>query len=348
MSRGERRNRRRGRTGTAALLLLTGLCATVRGEPAAGQAAADSVVAEAGDTAAAAAGDSLAEGVDYRIFDRRGNPISLAALVASAARDEVLLVGEEHDDMVAHRLQQMILDGVVEELRADVPARKVVLSLEMFERDVQYILDEYLAGLISEEHFLQSSRPWDHYEARYRPLVEAAKEGGIPVVAANAPRRYVNRVTSEGPGSLEDLSHEARRFLPPLPYPGPSDVYRAQWDSVMAAAMEEAGGEQGRKYSVNPNAIHSQALWDAAMAHSVTRALVRSLDGFVVHVSGSFHVAKGTGIPERIADYRPGTTITTLVLTKVDDVAAWSAEDHGPLADFVILTRRAEREASGH
>jgi len=61
-----------------------------------------------------------------------------------------------------------------------------------------------------------------------------------------------------------------------------------------------------------------------------------------MHVSGSFHVAEGTGIAERIAGYRPGTRVTSVVLTRTHDVDAWSASEHGALADFVVLTRRSE------
>lgn len=287
-------------------------------------------------------GRTIAEGVDYRIYDRWGNRTSLLAIVGSSVGDDVLLVGEEHDDMVGHALEVELLETVLEEIGApESSGRTVVLSLEMFERDVQYVLDEYLDDLISEQHFLASARPWDHYEARYRPLVELAKERGMPVVAANAPRRYVSRVTSEGPESLAELSEHALRYLPPIPYPGPSDVYRAQWDEVMEAAME-GQEDSGRSYATNPNVVYAQALWDAAMGHAITESLVRHLDGFVVHVAGSFHVAKGTGIPERISDYRPGTRVTTVVMTKAEDIDAWSAERHGPLADFVVLTRASK------
>lgn len=287
--------------------------------------------------------DSLVEGVDYRVYDRDGVPTSLESLAAAASSDEVLLVGEEHDDMVGHALEVEILERLAEEFSAGASPRTVVLSLEMFERDVQYILDEYLTDLIGEDHFLRSSRPWDDYEARYRPLIEAAKARGMPVVAANAPRRYVSRVTSFGPESLLSLPAEALRYLPPLPYPGPSPLYREQWDAVMEEAMADYdGGADGRAYTVNPNTIWSQALWDASMGHAVSQALVRHVGGFVVHFAGSFHVEKGTGILERILDYRPGSRVSTVVMTKVDDVEAWSDEDHGPLADFVILTRLPE------
>jgi hypothetical protein len=123
-------------------------------------------------------------------------------------------------------------------------------------------------------------------------------------------------------------------------------------ESMMAAAAEAdegnsdsegpEAGEEERGYTINPNAIYSQALWDASMGHAVSEALIRHLGGFVVHFAGSFHVEKGTGILERIEDYRPGTRVTTVVMRKVDDIDAWSAEDHADLADFVVLTKKPE------
>jgi len=251
----------------------------------------------------------------------------------------------------------------------------------MFERDVQYVVDEYLRDEITEDHFLRSARPWEDYEARYRPLVEAAKASGDPIVAANAPRRYVNRVTREGPGSLETLSDLARSYLPPLPYPGPSDAYRAEWDALMAEAMAEMSDAEsddepeadeptdepaanapaepgegepptetvdasGPDHELASNAIYSQALWDASMGHAITTALVEHLGALVIHYVGSFHVANGTGIPERIQDYRPGTRVRSVVMTKVEDIDAFSPEEHAGLGDFVVLTRKpAESEA---
>ena len=52
---------------------------------------------------------------------------------------------------------------------------KLVLSLEMFEADNQFVLNEYLAGRITEEEFLAKSRPWPRYKTDYRQLVEFAK-----------------------------------------------------------------------------------------------------------------------------------------------------------------------------
>ena len=109
---------------------------------------------------------------------------------------------------------------------------------------------------------------------------------------------------------------------------------------VIEPGRDSAETPAASGHGVPPNAIHAQALWDAAMGHAVATALVEHLGALVVHFAGSFHVERGTGIPERIDDYRPGTRVTTVVMTKTDDVAAWSPERHGQLADFVVLTRR--------
>jgi len=124
----------------------------------------------------------------------------------------------------------------------------------------------------------------------------------------------------------------------------------AEVDGEDAAAADttiadgDSAGTEHRPYAMSPNVIQAQALWDAAMGHAVVEALVRHVGALVLHIAGSFHVEKGTGIPERIADYRPGTRVVAVVMTDVDDIAAWSREEHGDLGDFVVLTRSPEDE----
>jgi uncharacterized iron-regulated protein len=304
------------------------------------------------------------EDEDFLVYQTDGRSSSFAAVLKALSDTDVVLVGEEHDDDVGHRFEAEFLGAAYRRLHAEGD-RKVILSLEMFERDVQYILAEYLDGTISEFHFLSSSRPWPDYEDRYRPLVEFSKTHGLAVVAANAPRRYVNRVSREGPESLLTLSAIAKSFLPPLPYPGPSTEYRVQWDALMAEVMggmeaqtdpssddaeEPDAGESPRHYVMSPNAIYSQALWDAAMGHAVMSALGASPGSLVIHIAGSFHVERGTGIPERLADYAPGTRVLSIVMVSADDITAWDEKEHEGLADFVVFTKRPEAatDASGN
>lgn len=106
------------------------------------------------------------------IFDRSGREVTMDALVTDIGASEAVFLGEQHDDAVGHAVQAEIFRRAVEKYKAD---RSLALSMEMFERDVQVVLDEYLAGLITESHFRSSSRPWPNYETDYRPLVETAK-----------------------------------------------------------------------------------------------------------------------------------------------------------------------------
>ena len=60
---------------------------------------------------------------------------------------------EEHDDRVAHDFQLQLLTRLQQRLLADeqtagggAKPRRLALGLEMFERDVQGVMDEYLAG----------------------------------------------------------------------------------------------------------------------------------------------------------------------------------------------------------
>ncbi|MEX2468019.1 MAG: ChaN family lipoprotein [Gemmatimonadota bacterium] len=310
------------------MILLVTLFFHVPGRVSA-QTAADTVSAE--------------EGTDFQVYRSDGSEALLSDVLASMDAVEVVLVGEEHGNLVGHRVEEMLLAGAIDRYRGT--PRWVTLSLEMFERDVQYVLDEYLSGQITELHFLESVRPWEDYGVRYRPLVELSRTEGLPVVAANAPRRYVNRVTREGPGSLDELGPLARYFLPPLPYPGPSNAYRAQWDEIMAAAMRAASEAHGdsaevRTYAGSENALQAQALWDASMGHAIADALSVAPERFVLHFAGSFHVERGTGIAERVEDYRPGTRVLAVVMARFEGEApAWDADAHQGLADFVILTR---------
>lgn len=236
-----------------------------------------------------------------------------------------MFLGETHDDPTAHTLELELLKS----LHAAGP---VVLSMEMFERDVQSVLDEYLSSTIIEEHLLASGRAWSNYKSDYRPLVEFAKEQKLPVVAANAPRRYVNRVTRLGRESLDSLSSHARATLPPLPYAEASERYGKKFHEVM---------EKVRRQSNRPvdpvKSLAAQSLWDAAMAFSIAEALMRHPNSRVVQVNGSFHSEDRLGIPEHLERYRPGTKSVVVTMVSHKNYPAWDAELAGK-GDFVIIT----------
>ena len=113
------------------------------------------------------------------------------------------------------------------------------MSMEMFERDVQPVLDDYLAGRIPESAMLAKSRPWGNYRVGYREIVEFAKAKGYPVIAANIPRRLASSLARKGKAALEELSDTERAYVAretsapeaatwPSP-PGASGCCRSSW-----------------------------------------------------------------------------------------------------------------------
>ncbi|MCU1290582.1 MAG: hypothetical protein JWN60_2811 [Acidobacteria bacterium] len=264
---------------------------------------------------------------NYRIFDAKGNAIDFDKMLDALSKADAVFLGEQHDDVIAHNLQLKIFTALSEK---NGSSRKTVLSLEMFERDVQTVLDEYLKNQITETHFLASSRPWGNYKTDYRPLLEYAKEKQIDVVAANAPRRYVNMVTRLGRDSLLQLSPEAKKWLAPLPFGEASDLYAKKFNSLM--------GAQTDSISRRSPMLNSQSLWDATMAFSVAETLKRNKNAFVVHLNGSFHTENRLGIVEHLFKYAPNAKSSVVTMRYETDFNNFDKTIHADLGDFVILT----------
>ena len=211
----------------------------------------------------------------YRIYDAKGNPATMAQILEAVGNNDVVFLGEMHDDSVGHSLQFEIFKASIDKYSAN---RKITLSLEMFERDVQMVVNEYLTGLITEKKFMDDSRPWGNYKTDYRPLVELAKEKKFEVIAANAPRRYVNMVSRGGREKLNTLSKEAKKLLPPLPYAQASEAYSKKFKALMGGSPEASVGID--------NILSSQSLWDAGMAYNISKAMVKN--GLIVHLTAHF------------------------------------------------------------
>ncbi len=317
-----------------------------------------------GQDPAAAAVDSAYVAGPYRVYRGSGEPAMIEEIVVEMGRHQVVFIGEAHDDPTGHMLEAELLERAY---AAHAPTegsgdarRPLALSLEFFQRDVQPVLDEYLAGLITESAFRADSRPWPRYETDYRPLIEFARAHGLPVIAANAPRRYASRVTMHGRESLNDLSPDALSSLAPLPYEQPSDAYRDQWIRAISEVMRQEGKkcglpipepEEGEEpvraaapvgsHDTMGNQLHSQALWDATMAYWISEHLAREPEALVLHMVGAFHVARGTGTPEHLEAYRPGTSRMIVVLRPVEDIDRFEPAPAGEWGDFVIQTEKS-------
>lgn len=239
---------------------------------------------------------------------------------------DVLFFGEDHGDSIGHVLELQMLEAC---FRAY--GKSLILSLEMFETDVQLVLEEYTGGIIREKNLMKDARPWKNYQD-YRPLVEFARENGIPVVAANTPSRYTNAVTANGLQILNKLDHRAKAFLPPLPIDTATGRYYEKFQDILGGH-----GAMG-----NMQLYQSQNLWDATMAWSVHKALRANRGSKILHINGRFHTDEKLGIPAQLIRYaaKDKKKIRILNISSFPDPsfrnAAW--DTHKALGDFIILT----------
>jgi uncharacterized iron-regulated protein len=267
----------------------------------------------------------LAE-ANFRVFDAQGKPASLEQVFEALQRSDAVFLGEQHDDPTAHALQFEIFRQAFERYGK---ARPIALSLEMFERDVQLIVDEYLQDLISETNFVTASRAWNNYKTDYRPLVEFAKQNKLPVVAANAPRRYVNLVSRKGREALNQLSSEAKNNLAPLPFASASKEYADKFSALMGT---------GGMTSHGATLLDAQSLWDATMADSVAKVLKSKKNALAIHLNGGFHTENRLGTVEHLLKYNPKARVLVVTIKSAQNFPSFDAAKDANAGDFVVLT----------
>ena len=250
----------------------------------------------------------------YVIYNSKGKKVSFKKMVKQAEKSNVVLFGELHNNAIAHWLQLEL----TQELGED---HQLVLGAEMFERDNQDELNDYLNGTIDAKAFDTLARLWINYATDYAPLVNYAKEHRLPFVATNIPRKYANMVYKSGVGSLDTLSNEELSWIAPLPFP---------YDSLLPTYQEilVMMGEHG-----TPSLVKAQAIKDATMGHSIAPYLSDST--IFIHYNGAFHSNYYEGILWYLNHYT--NNVSPLVISTITQSKIGKLEkEHVGKADFII------------
>ena len=273
----------------------------------------------------------------FRVHDSpRARDVTFEAMIADLARADVIFIGEQHDDPATHALELAILDAVSR--RRD----RVVLALEMFERDVQPLLADYLAGRVPEADFLARARPWARYATDYRPLVELALRKGWPVVAANVPRRIASLVARTGLSGLDTILTSDRAFLASELRCQTSGRYYDRFVQTMSGHGGPSDSTaDAAKRATTDRFYAAQCVKDETMAESIAAALSQGGAGtLVVHVNGSFHSDFGLGAAERVKRRLPAARIAVVTALPVPDPTAADPVPVRGQGDYLVFTRR--------
>lgn len=240
---------------------------------------------------------------EWRLLEgATGKQLRLGDLPGRLAAANAIFLGELHDDPETHRAESWIFEEVSRKV-----GERLTLAMEMFERDGQKSLDDYLAGKIDEAALGKQYRLWPNYATDYRAMVEYAKANRIPVLASNAPQRLVRQVGKEGLASLKNLPDADRPLIASYVNAPEGDAYADRFAKVMG----QGHGEEQMPPDRLRRIYEAQCLRDDTMAETVGRAI--DAGRTVVHVNGSFHSDAGLGTAARVLWRRPLGTRLAIV-----------------------------------
>ncbi|KLT67593.1 hypothetical protein AB669_00835 [Pedobacter sp. BMA] len=258
----------------------------------------------------------------FKVYDvKKHRVISLGEIISDMSKADVLFFGEEHNDSIGHFLELEIFRLLNEKYQ-----KQVALSMEMFHTDVQPVVDEYLADAISEKNFVKDSRAWSNYKD-YKPLIEYAKLGKLPVIAANAAARYSNAVTKGGLVILQSFPKSSLVFLPPIPIDTASGRYYEKFNNLL-------GGHSMGSMKV----YQTQNFWDATMAWSISRFMKNNKSFKIFQINGRFHSDEKLGTFAQLMRYAPKARILNISAFSDDSFENPDWNKFSDLADYVIIT----------
>lgn len=250
----------------------------------------------------------------YSLFNAAGKKLSHKQFLRTVADADVVLFGEEHNNPIAHWLQLVVA--------GDLASRgPLVMGAEMIEADDQAALDRYLRKEIDQEAFDTLARLWTNHHTDYAPLVDLARERGLPFIACNVPRRYARAVSRGGFDALDTVPDGERRWMPPLPI---------DFDPTLPGyvRMLDMLGDHG-----TPDVVKAQALKDATMAHFIAMHAGKGVR--FLHFNGSYHSDFHEGIGWYLQRARPELKVVTIATVTPGQLDRLDIEHRGQ-ADIIL------------
>ncbi|GAB3227971.1 ChaN family lipoprotein [Hymenobacter seoulensis] len=258
----------------------------------------------------------------YRLFTGAGKATGYDKMLKELAAADVVFFGEQHNDPLAHWLELQVTKDLVR-LRQG----QLVLGLEMFERDVQPLVDQYITGELDDKAFEEQSRPWPNYATDYKPLMLLARQQKFRVVGTNVPRRYASQVAKGSLTALNELPEAEKAWMAPLPI---AVDFELPGYKNMAKMF---GGDAAHAAGVQ-NIIQAQALKDATMAHFLNQA--RPEGHLLLHLNGAYHSDNHDGILAYLRQQNPKLKVLTITTVSQEQLSKLDKE-HAQKADFVLV-----------
>ena len=240
------------------------------------------------------------------------------------ATKRVVYVGEAHTAYQDHLVQLELL----RQLHSHNP--DVAIGVEWFQARFQEHLDDYIEKRISEKELLNKTEYYSRWRfdyRLYRPIMQFAREHGIPVIALNASTELIRAISS---GGIENLPEEMHTQLPSY-YDYTNAAYEKKLREVYEMHSERSG--EFRWFH------ESQLTWDETMADNVAKYLDENPVHRMIVFAGRGHISHRHGIPSRV-QRRIEVKDATVLTHKVGEI------DPG-IADFLVVAEALELPLQG-
>jgi uncharacterized iron-regulated protein len=237
--------------------------------------------------------------------------IGVDTMIGELRDTPVILVGERHDAPAHHKLQLEIIKSLQD------GGKPFAIGMEMFEESSQKALDAWTSGKVPEPAFKKVFEwNWRNISwSLYEDILRYARDHRIPIVALNAPRGVVQKVSQQGASSL---TSDEMRLLPP----GINlQVSAADLDFMKSAyPAHDRDGEAFRRI------CEAQMLRNKFMARRVADYLELHPGSSVVVLAGGGHVREEGGIPAELGKLRHRIVLPTVPGLNADTVSQRDAD----------------------
>src|SRR5690606_24209142 len=235
--------------------------------------------------------------------NKKGKAVKFEKMVNDLARFDVVFIGEFHNNSINHWLELQITKALFEKKNG-----QMTLGAEMFERDNQSQLNDYLSGKLDEKILKDSMRLWQNFATDYKPLVDFAKDKKLKFVATNIPRRYASIVAKKGLDSLNYITEKEKSYMMKLPI-------EVSLDTPGYTEMKEMMGDHAGANAMN--FVSAQAVKDATMAESIYKNLESGK--IFVHYNGDYHSKEYGGTVWYLKKLNPDLKIAVISVFESED-----------------------------
>jgi len=263
--------------------------------------------------------------------------IQLSGLVTELLDADYILLGESHGNPEHHRLQQKILALLIK------GGRQPAVVFEMFDRE-----DEGLISTVVRRYPYQADRiaiatqweqsGWPDWQL-YRPIVETALLGDLPVVAGNLSRTRARQLVinyiSPVPNNQAQLHQHKTRMQMGLFAPLPEARLEMLHDKIRGAHNNKI------PHMLIEAMVMAQRMRDATLAEAM---IARNQGQGAVLIAGREHARLDYGVPHYLRFREPEARIISLTFAEqaassdeTVEVVNQFKDDEQRLFDYVWL-----------